>query len=113
MRTYQKCRLPLALISGRSSIRSTPYTSVSAFEISTLGDNLPKNLDICLAIEGDVGGQKTLRSFWRNHFEETDALIWVIDSNDRLRLDDCKRELVSLLQEEVLPFSCSRLLDRN
>ncbi|KAG8665566.1 hypothetical protein FPOAC1_010365 [Fusarium poae] len=25
----------------------------------------------------DVGGQKTLRSYWRNYFEKTDALIWV------------------------------------
>ncbi|KAF3273590.1 hypothetical protein TWF970_008955 [Orbilia oligospora] len=24
----------------------------------------------------DVGGQKTLRSYWRNYFEKTDALIW-------------------------------------
>lgn len=51
---------------------------------------------------GDVGGQKSLRPFWKNHFEETDALIWVIDSNDKLRMDDCKEALFSLLQEEVL-----------
>jgi ADP-ribosylation factor-like protein 2 len=50
---------------------------------------------------GDVGGQKTLRPFWRNHFEETDAVIWVIDSTDVMRLDDCRIELFSLLQEEV------------
>ncbi len=23
----------------------------------------------------DVGGQKTLRSYWRNYFEETDGLV--------------------------------------
>lgn len=50
---------------------------------------------------GDIGGQKTLRPFWRNHFEETDAVIWVIDSTDVMRLDDCRLELFSLLQEEV------------
>ena len=27
----------------------------------------------------DVGGQKTLRTFWRNYFEKTDALVWVVD----------------------------------
>jgi hypothetical protein len=26
---------------------------------------------------GDVGGQKTLRTYWRNYFERTDTLIWV------------------------------------
>lgn len=50
----------------------------------------------------DVGGQKSLRSYWRNYFESTDGLIWVVDSADRRRLADCKQELHSLLQEERL-----------
>jgi ADP-ribosylation factor-like protein 2 len=50
---------------------------------------------------GDIGGQQSLRPFWRNHFEETDALIWVVDSNDKQRVEDCKAELFSILQEEV------------
>ncbi|KAL8728037.1 MAG: hypothetical protein Q9181_005483 [Wetmoreana brouardii] len=52
--------------------------------------------------KGDVGGQKTLRTYWRNYFEKTDALIWVVDSADRLRIADCKRELAGLLLEERL-----------
>jgi ADP-ribosylation factor-like protein 2 len=54
-----------------------------------------------LISSGDVGGQKTLRSYWRNYFEKTDALIWVVDATDRLRIDDCREELHGLLQEEV------------
>ncbi|KAJ3496607.1 hypothetical protein NLG97_g2534 [Lecanicillium saksenae] len=54
----------------------------------------------------DVGGQKTLRSYWRNYFEKTDALIWVVDSTDRLRIEDCKEELHGLLQEERLAGAC-------
>lgn len=50
---------------------------------------------------GDVGGQKTLRSYWRNYFEKTDALVWVVDATDRLRMDDCREELAGLLLEEV------------
>lgn len=50
----------------------------------------------------DVGGQKSLRSYWRNYFETTDGLIWVVDSADRRRLLDCKQELHQLLQEERL-----------
>ncbi|XP_022103152.1 ADP-ribosylation factor-like protein 2 isoform X1 [Acanthaster planci] len=50
----------------------------------------------------DVGGQKSLRSYWRNYFESTDGLIWVVDSADRRRLLDCKKELHSLLLEERL-----------
>lgn len=54
-----------------------------------------------LTFSGDVGGQKTLRSYWRNYFEKTDALIWVVDATDRMRIDDCRAELHGLLQEEV------------
>ncbi|KAM8940168.1 ADP-ribosylation factor-like protein 2 [Pelodytes ibericus] len=50
----------------------------------------------------DVGGQKSLRSYWRNYFESTDGLIWVVDSADRARLQDCRQELSGLLLEERL-----------
>ena len=50
----------------------------------------------------DVGGQKSLRSYWRNYFECTDGLIWVVDSADKWRLEDCKNELKALLLEEVI-----------
>ncbi|QPC65422.1 hypothetical protein HYE67_007653 [Fusarium culmorum] len=56
----------------------------------------------CADFSGDVGGQKTLRSYWRNYFEKTDALIWVVDATDRLRIQDCRDELQGLLLEERL-----------
>ena len=52
----------------------------------------------------DVGGQRSLRSYWRNYFESTDGLIWVVDSADKRRLADCKKELDTLLVEEVKFF---------
>jgi len=50
----------------------------------------------------DVGGQKSLRSYWRNYYEENDGLIWVVDSADKRRLDNCREELQILLKEEKL-----------
>uniref|UniRef100_A0A8C8SVF5 ADP-ribosylation factor-like protein 2 n=1 Tax=Pelusios castaneus TaxID=367368 RepID=A0A8C8SVF5_9SAUR len=50
----------------------------------------------------DVGGQTSLRSYWRNYFESTDGLIWVVDSADPQRMQICKQELQSLLVEEAL-----------
>ena len=50
----------------------------------------------------DMGGQTTIRSYWRNYFEETDGVIWVVDSSDKLRLNDCKDELHNLLKQEKL-----------
>lgn len=60
----------------------------------------------------DVGGQKTIRSYWRNYFEQTDGLVWVVDSSDLRRLDDCKSELDNLLKEEVRNRSPCFLIDR-
>ena len=59
------------------------------------------NIFVILTHSGDVGGQKTLRTYWKNYFEKTDTLIWVVDSTDTARLDDCRDELMKLLLEEV------------
>ncbi|KIJ19789.1 hypothetical protein PAXINDRAFT_166016 [Paxillus involutus ATCC 200175] len=50
----------------------------------------------------DVGGQRTLRPYWRNYFEQTDGIVWVVDSGDRMRIQDCKEELHNLLLEDRL-----------
>lgn len=50
----------------------------------------------------DVGGQRTIRAYWRNYFEQTDGLIWVVDSSDLARLETCRDELFSLLDQEKL-----------
>lgn len=49
-----------------------------------------------------MGGQKTIRAYWRNYFERTDGVIWVVDSADQVRLDICKEELSVLLDQEKL-----------
>lgn len=60
----------------------------------------------------DVGGQKSLRSYWRNYFECTDGLIWVVDCADKRRLEDCREELHTLLKEERLS-GCTLLIFAN
>uniref|UniRef100_A0A1B6EZQ5 ADP-ribosylation factor-like protein 2 n=1 Tax=Cuerna arida TaxID=1464854 RepID=A0A1B6EZQ5_9HEMI len=50
----------------------------------------------------DVGGQKSLRSYWRNYYECTDGVVWVVDSGDKRRLEACRDELHALLKEERL-----------
>ncbi|PIA99173.1 ADP-ribosylation factor-like protein 2 [Cercospora beticola] len=60
----------------------------------------------------DVGGQKTLRTYWKNYFEKTDTLIWVVDATDRERLGDCRDELKGLLLQERL-MGASLLIFKN
>ena len=41
----------------------------------------------------DVGGQKSIQTFWKNYFEKTEGLIWVVDCGDRSRLAICREEM--------------------
>eukprot|EP00408_Alexandrium_pacificum_P054003 CAMPEP_0171238232 /NCGR_PEP_ID=MMETSP0790-20130122/43368_1 /TAXON_ID=2925 /ORGANISM="Alexandrium catenella, Strain OF101" /LENGTH=176 /DNA_ID=CAMNT_0011704593 /DNA_START=30 /DNA_END=557 /DNA_ORIENTATION=+ len=50
----------------------------------------------------DIGGQKTIRPYWSNYFESSDALIYVIDSSDKRRLEESGGELRELLAEDKL-----------
>merc|ERR1711939_868973 len=53
----------------------------------------------------DVGGQDKLRALWRHYYPNTDALIYVVDSADRQRIELAKKELHSMLLEEDLKDS--------
>jgi len=50
----------------------------------------------------DVGGQKSIRAYWRNYFEQTDGIIWVVDSVDSWRLEECRQQLRDILSQEKL-----------
>ncbi|XP_065912598.1 ADP-ribosylation factor-like protein 1 [Dysidea avara] len=50
----------------------------------------------------DLGGQTSIRPYWRCYYSNTDAIIYVVDSADRDRLAISKSELVSMLEEEEL-----------
>lgn len=50
----------------------------------------------------DVGGQQSLRPFWFNYFDRTDALIWVVDAVSLERLAESFAELDKILQEDRL-----------
>ncbi|KAI9099346.1 ARL3 protein, partial [Phlyctochytrium arcticum] len=51
----------------------------------------------------DIGvGQQSIRPYWRNYFESTDVLIYIIDSADKRRLEEAGEELQNLLEEMKL-----------
>ncbi|KXJ16548.1 ADP-ribosylation factor 2 [Exaiptasia diaphana] len=50
----------------------------------------------------DIGGQDKIRTLWRLYFQETQGLIFVVDSNDRERIQEAKDELYRLLKEDEL-----------
>ncbi|KAG5061217.1 hypothetical protein AAZX31_01G176800 [Glycine max] len=50
----------------------------------------------------DVGGQDKIRPLWRHYFQNTQGLIFVVDSNDRERILEARDELHRMLSEDEL-----------
>ena len=46
----------------------------------------------------DLGGQTSIRPYWRCYYPNTDAIIFVVDSTDVERLELAKTELFQLLE---------------
>ncbi|XP_064417369.1 ADP-ribosylation factor-like protein 1 [Latimeria chalumnae] len=53
----------------------------------------------------DLGGQTSIRPYWRCYYSNTDAIIYVVDSCDKDRIGISKSELVAMLEEEELKKS--------
>ncbi|XP_067825199.1 ADP-ribosylation factor 1 [Heptranchias perlo] len=71
--------------------------------IPTIGFNVEtveyKNISFTV---WDVGGQDKIRPLWRHYFQNTQGLIFVVDSNDRERVNEARDELSRMLAEDEL-----------
>ena len=71
--------------------------------IPTIGFNVEtveyKNISFTV---WDIGGQDKIRPLWRHYFQNTHALIYVVDSSDRERIGEARKELTSMLEEDEL-----------
>ena len=71
--------------------------------IPTIGFNVEtvdyKNISFTV---WDVGGQDKIRPLWRHYFQNTQGVIFVVDSNDRDRAGEAREELARMLNEEEL-----------
>jgi ADP-ribosylation factor-like protein 1 len=50
----------------------------------------------------DLGGQTSIRPYWRCYYPNTDAIIFVVDSADTERMSVARGELAAMLEEEDL-----------
>merc|ERR1712199_128918 len=71
--------------------------------IPTIGFNVEtveyKNISFTV---WDVGGQEKIRPLWRHYYQNTQGIIFVVDSNDRERVTEAKDELNRMLSEDEL-----------
>jgi len=88
---------------GKSSILGKLHLNEVISTIPTIGFNVEtvtyKNTTFTV---WDIGGQEKIRPLWRHYYENTDALIFVIDSSDIDRIDIAREELMLTLQDEKL-----------
>ena len=50
----------------------------------------------------DLGGQTSIRPYWRCYYQNTNAIIYVVDSADAERMELSKHELVTMLEVRSL-----------
>lgn len=83
----------LKQLSNEDVTNITPTTGFNIKSVQTKGFNL--NV-------WDIGGQRNIRPYWKNYYENTNCLIYVVDSTDKKRLEETSLELEDLLNEEEL-----------
>lgn len=50
----------------------------------------------------DLGGHETARRLWKSYFPSVDAVVYLIDANDKERFPEAKKELDMLLTTDEL-----------
>ena len=89
--------------SGKTSILYKLKLGEVVNTIPTIGFNVEtveyKNLKFTV---WDVGGQNKIRPLWRHYFENTNGVIFVVDSNDRERISEAQEELQKMMNEDLL-----------
>uniref|UniRef100_A0A8D0HS05 ADP-ribosylation factor-like protein 14 n=1 Tax=Sphenodon punctatus TaxID=8508 RepID=A0A8D0HS05_SPHPU len=102
-RTKQAQILMLGLDSaGKSTLLYKLKFNDVFLTVPTIGFNvemIETEKNVALTV-WDVGGQQKMRTLWGNYFENTDSLVYVVDSTDKQRLEDSKKELEFILKNE-------------
>ena len=87
---------------GASTSQCKPNIG-SRSSLSTVGFNVEtvtyKNVKFNV---WDVGGQDKIRPLWRHYYTGTQGLVFVVDSQDRERIDEAKQELHRILSDREM-----------
>ncbi|XP_043204050.1 ADP-ribosylation factor-like protein 6 [Amphibalanus amphitrite] len=87
--------------SGKSTILNhlKPDLERAADIVPTVGFNVERFKAQSLAFTAfDMSGQGRYRNLWEHYYRDCDAIIYVVDSSDKLRMVVAKDELDALLQ---------------
>ncbi|XP_022148743.1 ADP-ribosylation factor 2 [Momordica charantia] len=89
--------------SGKTTILYKLKLGEIVLTVPTIGFNVEtveyKNISCTV---WDVGGQDKIRPLWRHYFQNTQGLVFVVDSSDRGRICEARNELHRILSEPEL-----------
>lgn len=84
---------------GKTTILYKLKLNETVSTIPTIGFNV-ETVSPCKGLTftvWDVGGQEKIRPLWRHYFQNTQGLIYVVDSSDLERINGARRELFAVL----------------
>lgn len=87
---------------GKTTILYKIKLNESVHTIPTIGFNV----ETVSPVKGinftvwDIGGQEKIRILYRHYYQNTDGLIYIVDSNDRERLQEARDELHGILESD-------------
>lgn len=88
---------------GKTTILYKLKLGENVTTIPTIGFNVEridyKNISFTI---WDIGGQDRIRPLWRHYYQDTHAIIFVVDSADVDRVDEARDELHKILGEDQL-----------
>uniref|UniRef100_A0A1B6DN14 small monomeric GTPase n=1 Tax=Clastoptera arizonana TaxID=38151 RepID=A0A1B6DN14_9HEMI len=101
---FENKQISLAMIGLDSAGKTTILYKLKLGEIintiPTIGFNVEsveyKNISFTV---WDIGGQDKIRPLWKHYLENIKGLIFVVDSNDKERIEEAKSALQAILQD--------------
>ncbi|OWF52170.1 ADP-ribosylation factor-like [Mizuhopecten yessoensis] len=89
---------------GKTTVLYKVKLNEKVSTIPTIGFNV-EEVSPCKGVSftvWDVGGQDKLRPLWKVYFQNTEGLIYVVDSNDRERINEARDELSNILDDDEM-----------
>lgn len=91
---------------GKTTILYKLHIGEVLSTVPTIGFNVEKvQYKNVIFTVWDVGGQEKLRPLWRHYFNNTDALIYVVDCCDRDRVDKAASEFKQIIDDPLMQHS--------
>ena len=91
---------------GKTTILYKLHIGEVLSTVPTIGFNVEKvQYKNVIFTVWDVGGQEKLRPLWRHYFNNTDALIYVVDCCDRDRVGKAASEFKQIIEDPLMQHS--------